>query len=318
MPTTENTTSHATYHRPTEAEAVAKIARENNEPRVVSLSGDGIAAQVLVVSKDHEVRDVRKLLEPYRKAPERRRGTAELYDLKSFVEHANRFKDAHSALFANPEGNGGGPTLTSVLDYHEGAAGGPRWGQHRGQLTFALSDEWEAWDAKNDTEMSQAEFAAFLERRLIDVRLPGAELAGRVRELADVLELTYASPKRLLELARGLSVHESSRVTNAVNVSTGEGKVSFETEHTQHGPAGESVTVPRAFIIGIPVFKHGPGYALPVLLRYRLRGSAIAWRYEIQGADLAFRDAFEEACTEAKEDTGLPLFVGSPEPSVTP
>jgi len=64
---------------------------------------------------------------------------------------------------------------------------------------------------------------------------------------------------------------------------------------------------------GIPVFVAGPLYCMAVRLRYRLRAGAIEWFFELYRSDLVFESAFKEACEEASNSTGVPLFLGSPE-----
>lgn len=307
-------TTHNTFQVP-EAEAVAKIARDGlRRPELVDVCDPNHGepgGTVLALPDGYTLHDVKEILDQYRTIPERRKGTAQLGDLASFIAHTNRFKDDGSALFASPDPTM--PSLLSVLDYHPaGAPGdvGPRWGKHRGLYCFPVSPEWAAWTEQSGKPMGQAEFAAWLEARLLDVAAPGSE-GPHAQDFARTLGVTFASPTRLLELSQGLSIRVGARVQNAANLSSGETKLTYHVEHEDE--AGGPVTVPKAFLIGIPVFRGGAGYVLPVHLRYRMIGGSITWLFEIHGADRAFDDAFCEACELAKESTELPLFVGSPE-----
>ncbi len=64
------------------------------------------------------LKSFRAILNEWRTRPERRTGTATMHDLASFISHAQRFKDAGSAIFANAS-NPASPYLLAVLDYHE-------------------------------------------------------------------------------------------------------------------------------------------------------------------------------------------------------
>lgn len=331
-----------------EAAAVARIVKEHVNPSTISISRGGLSTSVLLVPKGFDVISMKKHLDEVREAPERREGTASFVELESFIAHANRFKDHDSALFANP--NDGAPLLTSVLDYHrantaialpggepadaalvvggdvgkvsgsheprpstEIVAGAPRFGRHRGLYAFPLSEEWEAWMEKDDQWMSQSDFAEFLERRIVDIGDPEAAFAS-AKELQDALGgVPFASPSKLLTLAKGIFVHVNSRVTNKVDRATGETQMMFETTHADE--ANQPLIIPRAFMIKVPVFRMGSVYRLAVRLLYRVHNATVTWSYKVHAAERALDEAFHEACQLAQERTSLPLFYGSPEGS---
>lgn len=286
---------------------------------------------------------VREHLLPWRAVPDRREGTAEVQDLASFVALTVRHKDADSALFADQDT--AHPSLTAVIDYHEqGEDGlaGPRFCRHRVRYAFPLSKEWQAWVKMDGIKMDQADFAAFLEERIIDVAYPPAFLqratvdAGepadraqspgmasqggdfgaqtpdeRLAELVAKIGGKVATPQKLMELSRGLAVYANEAVLNQVNLASGESQLQFKTEHTDAD--GKPIVIPNLFLITIPVFLDGIAYRLPVRLRYRKAGGGIVWFYELYRAQEAVEDAFRAACAEAAEQTALPLYYGKPE-----
>ncbi len=302
-----------------EAEAVAELAARGAAVQLLTVTDDSArTAQVLVTRSDRgalEVAGVKAFLDAYDDFPERRKGVARLGDLASFISHASRFKSAHSAIFADD--TRGAPKLVSVLNYHpqgpafEGPDERPAdWCDHRGVYAFPLSDEWVAWNKDNKEALSQQAFAALVEGRILDVVEPA--LAGEAaRKVAEAIGATLASPAKVLELSRGLSVRVGAQVKNVVNLGTGEVQVNFVTEHSDAD--GSPLKVPGAFLVAIPVFRNGPLYQLAARLRYRAKEGAIMWWYELHGADRVFDHAFREACDTAARDTGLPLFVGTPE-----
>lgn len=292
-----------------DAEAIIELAKEAFPPRTLIVNADGRETEVLILPEGLEAHSIKPFLDEYLEAPERRKGTAIVQDLDSFIEHVERFKDDDSALFADPSPTA--PTLTAVLDYHRaGGEGAPRFGEHRTRYVFPLSEEWRAWAGKNAQQMSQKDFAEFIEDRLADIADP--EGAGdSARSLADKLGGAYASPSRLRDLSRDFSMREGAVVKEARNLSTGEVQLSYVTQHQDE--TGAPLKVPNLFLLHVPVFQMGVAYEVAVRLRYRSREGRIVWFYELYRPDRIFRDAFDDACHQAKSDTGLPLFVGHPE-----
>jgi uncharacterized protein YfdQ (DUF2303 family) len=292
----------------TDTAALIEAAGKMAASEVVKVPrGDGSQASVLVLPEGREVHDIKPILDSYLPAPERKRGTAQLTTIESFIAHANRFKGTNSAVFADD--NPDAPKLLSVIDYHEASAGSPRFCEHRGSYAFPVSDEWKAWKAIHDKELTQIKFAEFLEDRIGDVTAPGKAGEG-VWGFVEQLGLPLATAAELLELSRGLTVNVDHRVANHTNLSTGEGRVHFETEHKD--ASGAQIKVPGGFALSIPVFRNGVKYKIAVRLRYRVSGG-ITWRCMLYRTDLTFQDAFGEACKRVQDETSLPVFTGKPE-----
>ncbi|AUX33190.1 MULTISPECIES: DUF2303 family protein [Sorangium] len=297
-----------------DAEAVIELAQKSaRAPERMTFEDIDVTAEVLVLpdtNGSYVIRSIKPFLDEYRERPERRRGTARLGDLASFIDHTNRFKDDGSALFASDDP--AKPHLMSVLDYHEPAdKGDARFGEHRAICAFPLSEEWVAWKGAHGKPMTQQQFAEFLETRIVDVVEP-VDVGQTSTDFAAKLGgIEFASPLKLLQLSRGMSVRVGATVKQAVNLSTGEVQVHYETQHSDD--RGEPLRVPTAFVIAIPVFRSGVLYKIPVRLRYSVSRGDISWRVELHRADIMMADAFDEAKLVATKETGLPLFVGSPE-----
>ncbi|HEX7853817.1 MAG TPA: DUF2303 family protein [Sphingobium sp.] len=264
------------------------------------LGRDGVSAIPATVFND------------YLRGPRLRSGTASFTKIEGLIDHVNRFKDLGSALFAVDDRKA--PSITAVLDYHNAGAGSaPRFGKHRSLFQFPLSDEWTAWVEKDGQAMDMKDFAEFLEDRIIDV-LPLLDEDGIPEDLQKFISLcggTVATPEKLIELSRGLHVHENSAVTQAINLSTGEGQISFQSEHVDS--AGNQLKVPGLFLLAIPVFKGGMLYRIAARLRYRKAPGGLVFFYELWRTDRTFDHAFNEACERVQVETGLPLLFGKPE-----
>jgi uncharacterized protein YfdQ (DUF2303 family) len=288
-----------------------------HKPHTVTVSHDGITAQVLVVPDEgggYTIDTAHELVAPLRTAPVRRKGTARLTDLNSLIAHTNRFKDTDSLVFLDRgQGTTGvrGAKLVAVLDYHrKGADAAPRFGEHRGEYAFPMSDEWVAWAGQDGKPMDQERFARWVEDRLADVAAP--EQAGdTAKAFAAMLACGFASPAKLLELSHGLEAHVGQRVKQHVRLATGEVSVHYIEEHQDAD--GKPLKVPGAFLLGIPVFRGGDPYQLPVRLRYRVNQGAISWSYELHQPQRILDHALAEACAEVAERTGLDVLDGVPE-----
>lgn len=251
-----------------------------------------------------------EIFSSYRDTPIRRTGTAALTDLDSLIEHVNRFKDEDSILYASDDRSA--PSITAVLDYHRaGADASPRFGRHRAKFAFPLSDEWKAWNAANKKPLRMVEFAAFLEDRIIDVLDDSEGLPDDMARFVKAIGGNIASPTKLMEISVGLKVNEKSAVAETVNLSSGEGEITFASQHTDG--AGKPLRVPNLFLIGVPVFKNGPAYRIACRLRYRKADGGLVFWYELWREDRVFDDAFREAVARTKADTGLPVLMGTPE-----
>jgi len=293
-------------------EKMRQLVEESIKPNLIRVTDPVSDTDALAYIDRNGVHAIpASVFDDYLEAPRFRRGTANLTDLSSFIAHVERFKDGNSAIFACDERDR--PSLTAVLDYHPPEEA--RHGRHRSHFAFPLSDEWQAWTRANGAKMDMVDFAAFLEDRIIDVLhlIPGEDnLSEDLQKFINTLggDTLIASPQKLIELSRGMKVNENSKVRQAHNLSTGEGQVLFETDHTDEH--GAPLRVPSMFLIAIPVFNNGPFYRVAARLRYRATGGLKFW-FELWRADRVFDHAFTEAVERVKVETGLPVFLGAPE-----
>lgn len=266
--------------------------------------------KLLVLPEGKRIEDIKPYLDKRLAAPERRKGLSRHTTLESFIAHVVRFADEHSAIFASDDPKAA--ALLAVLDYHQrGHAGAPRFGEHRSGYAFPLSDEWKAWTSLPE-KIEQGHLAAFLEDHINDVLDPAG--AGEMAEhFAQRLSITLASPSRLMELARGLSVRVDTKVASHVNLGSGEGRLIFDEAHSTEN--GGPLDVPGGFVLAIPVFRGGDLFKVPVRLAYRVSRSngSITWRIALHRTDKVFQVAFSDAIKIVEQQTGLPVFYGSPE-----
>lgn len=259
----------------------------------------------------------------FRAYPLHRKGTVTLTQLPSFIDLVNRFKFPHSAIFAVDDL--ANPNLTAIFDYHPDNAevGGSESAnavqarRHRAKYAFPLSAEWTAWFGKNGKAMSMGEFAHFLETQIVDVSEdPVSAWSEQAQAFAKANRANtpeaIASPTRLVDLSVKFRVYETAESCEAVNLTSGETQFTFVSEHK--AADGKPVDFPKLFSIAIPIFaKSSVAYRLIARLRYRIaNGKPVFW-YELWRPDLTFEKAFNEALEKVSEETGLPIYAGSPE-----
>lgn len=313
-----------------EAAAVAEIVKTTLVPHPVTITDPmGIAPDIaafampngsggltLSLPSDTQLGD-------FRDRPKLRSGVAQLKDIDSFVDHVNRFKDEGSAIFVNNHPQN--PSITGVLNYHpagETSSVKPRFGDHQSKYNFPMSTDWEIWTEASGNEMEMTEFAEFLEDRATDViAVPdflkesfNGDLTGPDQDLANMLALlggSVCSPEKLMSLSRDLQINEESRVIQKRDLSSGQGHIAFQTEHTDE--EGVKISIPSMFLIAIPVFERGTRYRITVRLRYRIAGGKVKWTMILHRPELSFEAAVEGAADEVKARCELPLMFGSPE-----
>lgn len=314
--------------KPDAVEKIANLAKDAHGLTLHSVSVPAVSGLPTSISFgfDHRnltgggIKDLRDIVEKWRQHPERRKGTAQVLTLQSFIDLVNRHKSVHSAIFAST--NWPNPSLTAVIDYHdiinrppapETDTQGipvplPRFCEHRVHYPFPVTDEFKEW-AENDGEsMNQAEFAAFIEDRLPEL---AQATFDEEKEIGKLFGTKLATPADMLALSRGLEVNVAGKVKNNVRLSSGEGELVFVEEHLNN--KGEKITVPGMFMICLPVFIDGEPVRLPVRLRYRVSDGAVSWSYHLYRWKELVRERVVADLETAATETALPAYEGSPE-----
>jgi uncharacterized protein YfdQ (DUF2303 family) len=249
---------------------------------------------------------LRDLFEAWRLKPERRKGTAQVTTLASFIDLVELHKGANSALFAKttwPE-----PALTAVIDYH--TAKDADNCQHRISYAFPLTDEFKAWVDHNGEPFNQNDFATFVEDHIADMSAP---MDGEIEAFEKLFRSKFALPTEMIDLSRGLRVNVEERVTNAFMMQSGESELQFSTEHKD--AKGKKLVVPGLFMLCLPVFLDGSVVRIPARLRYRVvpGEGTILWSYNLYRWEVLLRERVQSDFAIAVKQTALPAFEGAPE-----
>lgn len=292
-----------------------------SEASVVTLATDGLGAGLPAVvpalfdRNNQKLASVKAIVEEFRLAPERRKGTAHAQTLAAFIALVERHADHDSAIFCDM--NGRAPRFQAVLDYHrrgEGENGHePRWLGHRIAYTFPLSEPWQAWLEMSGEPMKQAEFAMFMEDRIADLAAPTPAEAS---DLEYKFQTRIADPAEVMGLSRGMQVAVNSVVKHVQTLQSGEAEITYVEEHRD--AAGNKLLVPGLFMLSVPVFFGGEPARIPVRLRYRKSGTDIIWFYQMWRPEEYVTGAVVKARDAVFVETGLPVYEGAPEGDEAP
>lgn len=263
---------------------------------------------VFINREEGTVKGIREIFESYRSAPQRKAGTAKVFTLESFINLTDRHKTADTVIFANTDWQK--PSLTAVIDYHKIDSGDADNLKHRINYDFPLSEEWQAWTELNGKQLSQEDFAAFIEDHIADLATPDE---AEELDFEHKFSFKIAFPSQLVELSRGLQVNADTRIKNVVSLQNGAGQIVFEEEHQTLDKTGNRIDVPGMFILSVPPFFGGEVARIPVRLRYRKAAGGLIWFYQLYRPDFYVTEQVRRDLTRAAAVTQLPHFEGTPE-----
>lgn len=292
-------------------EAIAELAREGSKPEILQIPTAGLGRGLpptVPFLWDRHAQQVIPLVSHLLSArpPLERVGTAHVTTLASFVALVNRHKDEGSTIFAQTSWPG--PKLTAVIDYHA-AAGVARFGKHRVEYAFPVTREFTAWVNRDGKEMSQVEFASFIEEHAGELAAP---YPGEESEYGALFKSRFAAPNELIDLSRELEVLEGATVKQGVRLESGERQIVFTTEHTTKD--GQPVDIPGLFMVSVRPFVEGDRPVEPVRfvarIRYRIKGGGIVWFYQLFRWEDVMRDRIQQDLAPGRPRDRTPRLRG--------
>jgi uncharacterized protein YfdQ (DUF2303 family) len=214
----------------------------------------------------------------------------EFVDAESFCDYVKRFKTEATLIFASVSDTG--CLVQAVMDYH--TAKGPQWAEHRAKFYLQRTKEWIDWMATDKKEMSQSDFALFLENNEHVFEAPtGAEL---------------------LELFTTLEGHSNARYQSGVKLKNRSVRLSYEEDVELRGSSGVSngsLELPGLLVVKIAPFEHMEPVSISARLRYRLENRAVRFWYETVRAHQIVRDSVRASLASIETLTGIKALLGS-------
>lgn len=219
--------------------------------------------------------------------PQRKKGSAALFDAESFCGYFSRFKDANSIIFVDQDAM----SFRGVLNYHEEENGAPRHGDFECSFKLRETEPWKRWKAGHEKPKNQVDFARFIEDNLADIYAPPAAA--------------------MLELSRDLQVHSEAEFQSANKLSNGQTKLVYS-EQIKATIGQGTQEVPDKFTIRLAIF-HGQAVRdIELRLRLRLSGGKLSMWWEIPRLEEILLSEMDSAASKIKDACGAPMFYGKP------
>jgi uncharacterized protein YfdQ (DUF2303 family) len=261
------------------------LVEHPDDPSVkVYLATGGKGGDVAVRVMD----DALAVMDARRAGPRRREGVMRFTEVDSLIAYVNRFKLDSSIGYADTAAL----AVLVVLDEHPAGADMERtaWRKHRASYGCPKSPEWIAWSGVDGAVLSQEKLADFIEGRLEDI----ATAEG------------YPIATEMLTMARNLTIRTKGTFAREVNPTTGDSVLINKTE-TDAG----STVIPRAFLLGIPVFEGGDAYRVEARIRFQLTDGRAAFSITLHRRKEIERAAFLEIRDRVAAATGLPVLAAT-------
>lgn len=251
-------------------QALAKLAIDTQKIQVVASE----AGHFAVIPEGQRLVSLKEYQE-YEK-PIKKHGTVTVIDVPGMAGFFNRFKDANSMIFGNPDNN----TFTGVLDYHSPEDKEGRECKFRVAFSMRTTDRWDTWEENNKVAMAQEQFATFIEDNLPDIYTPD----GKMPSAAD-----------MLEVSRTLQVTGGHKFNQQTNLKDGSRHFSYVEDNAGVAGAKGEVAVPDKFCIRMPIFMNQPPVTIECRLRYRINSGKMSMWYDLFRIDELLDKEFETA-----------------------
>ena len=212
----------------------------------------------LILKDNQKVEDLERLL-PH---PVRKRDTVSIDRADSFIAYVKAHQITGATAIYQSTTSAGDLQFKAIIDDHEtGDKGQANWQQHKVLFTPKLSREWRIWNEVNERDVSQEQFALFIERNMPDI----ADPAGST----------------LLEIVRTLESKKNVNFKSGIRLDNGDFSIQYE--ETSTAKAGEKGTldIPQIITLSIPVYDGGAPYAIEARFRYRINEGRLRMWYEL-------------------------------------
>lgn len=193
-------------------------------------------------------------MEKYLPKPARKHGSVTVFDAASLNLVLNANQDEQIVVYVDRMA----PAIVAVMNDH---GGNPGWRDHRANLTFRPTPQWQKWLAVDGKMMPQADFAEFIETNLSDITEPaGAEMLEVAQYFSATRDVSFKSATRLKD-----------------------GQIQFQNEEKLEAKVtAGNVEVPDIIALGLsPYFGVAP-FRVEAKFRYRIRDGKLVLGVKLQ------------------------------------
>lgn len=268
----------------TAIEEIANLATGASEPAELTL---GSYYTVVVGGQLHKI-DLTG--DAYHDQPKRKTGRYTVRDVPSFHTYwLKHQRDEISELYADRQSL----TVTAVLDAHGTDDDATGWGEHRLVLALKHSTAYNAWKSRDGHEMTQEEFANFLEDNRADIHTPAAaEMLEVAQSLQSVSKVDFAAGFRLVDGQRRLSY--------------------VETTESRAGTKGE-LAIPAEIVIAVPIFEGADeADVITARFRHRIVSGGLRLSYRLDRPDDVVSAAYDGVVAEVSAACDATVMRGTP------
>lgn len=228
-------------------------------------------------------------LESQLKLPTRIKQNVSVFDPESFTKYFTDYCHADSRVFIDVQR----PQILGVLDYHPANADdadAAEWTSHRLNYVFRHTPEWLTWSGSNRKDMTQLEFARFIEDNLPDIINPSS---------ATMLEVS-----RSFEAKKNVNFSQATRLSN--------NEVQFQYEEEIKGRAAQgTIDVPETFDLSIAPYEGSEQYKVTARFRYRFGQDGLKLRYELVRPHKVLEDAVNTVVQKIRSGIDNPVTFGA-------
>lgn len=269
-----------------EAQTVVELCAKLNQPTLnVSRSGVAVFPSGQVINLEDERHDPN---------PKRKRASVALYAAESFIDYVKRYSTLDVSIIFGQASEVGG-SFKSILDYHGSI---PGWGEHTVSLDLKTTPEWSRWLGMNNKQLTQEQFAEFIEDNAPDIVTPdAAALLDMVTLLQGTKTVQFKSGKSLKNGATELLY------TEQIVESTGR--------------RDDSMQLPNFIIVRLTPFVGCAGADITARLRFRISDSGkLTFIFVLDRPFKVLEAAFNVVAAQIETETTIPVMLGNG--SVTP
>lgn len=261
--------------------ATINCATLNNQQIPVLFTPDGYTAKLMPE------------LEKHLPSPLRKTSTVQLDDAESFIWYLQEHGDAESCrIYLTADYQSGKVQFLALLN--DNTKTGTNWRDHRATFTPAKSVEWNRWVGANKKQMTQTEFANWIEDNMADI----AEIEGMPKA------------SEMLEMALNFEATAEKKFKSATRLQSG--GISMEYIDTEDSATRARMAVFERFSLGLTALQDGPAYRLDARMKYRLRDGTLHLWFELIRPDKVLENSAHELVNAIKEKSGFPLLLGNP------
>lgn len=236
-------------------------------------------------------------VEPPKPLPNFIEQTVRVVTAESFIKYVSSFRTPRTRVFASPINleNLAKPvaSVSAYLDYHDmtpGLGGVPQRNKHVVQLDIAPSYEWQMWMGNSGRQMSQLDFAKFIEDHGCDINSPDSAT--------------------LMELILNFENRSEVRFQSKVNRTTGARILQFsETVESGREETG-SIKVPDSLEMYIPVLEGLGTDKVTARMEYRTSNSKLTVAFVVQQPHLLIRNAVTRIQQDISEELECEILSG--------